>query len=838
MKTEKEKELNRKMVLDYAGEKSKEKEREEFDINREFVHCGDFELMLVKNNSLMFKLTNSIVKLYVLSNKIAKIEMFKYPKKDYSDGEKDKFFKKICEKEFKASLAIYKKQWNNFKFGVEEAKDKIFIDTGMINIEINKRPFNIRYLHDKMIINEDFESKGMGSFGQGVCAYKKLDNSEHFYGFGEKTGGLDKRQWETIQWNTDNPEEHNDETKSLYCSIPFFIGLRNKKAYGIYFDNTHKTYFNMGKDDSDYYYYFAADKGELVYYFIYGPSMKEVIEGYTEITGRMKMPPMWSLGYQQCRWSYCPENQVLELAKTFREKDIPCDTIYLDIDYMDGFRVFTWDKERFPNHKDMINQLHDMGFKLVTIIDPGVKVDEKYKVYNEGTENNYFLKDHNGNIFSGKVWPMDSVFPDFSNNKVRTWWGNLNAELIKQGVDGIWNDMNEPSLFDTKSGTLPKDLVHNSDDRTMFHEEFHNLYGMIEDKATFNGIKNAFPDKRVFLLSRSGFAGLQRYSALWTGDNQSLWEHIKLSIPMNCNLGLSGISFIGNDIGGFGGNCTSELLIRWTQLGTFIPMFRNHSAIGTINQEPWAFDKQTEDICRKYIKFRYELLPYLYNLFYDSVKHGEPVLRPLIYEFQEDNEVVNINDEFMFGENVLIAPILEKGCTERKVYLPQGNWINYYTMEQHKGKATINVSAPLEIIPVFVKEGSIIPKYKTASSTSTIDKNILLLDIIPNMNSKAEYNYYEDDGKSFNYEKGEYNITKISLEENRNKYKLEVKKIYKGYEKSFDKLYVNIINSVQPQKIKFMCKDSEISDIAFTYTNNTISFNIETKNDFCIEIQK
>ncbi|MFD3158157.1 glycoside hydrolase family 31 protein [Haloimpatiens sp. FM7330] len=839
MKTEKDKELNRDNVLKYAGEKSEEKVREAFDTNRQFESCGDFQEMKIQNNNIVFGLTNSIIKLYVLTDKIVKIEMVKYPQniKNYSKEDLNDYFEKVCKREYKKTQAVSKQQWNKVDFHVKEDSSQILIKTSILDIQVNKTPFSICFKDQGKVINKDLLNKGMGNFGEGVCCYKELQDNEHFYGFGEKTGSLDKQKWDTINWNTDNPFEHNDETKSLYSSIPFFIGLNNNNAYGIYFDNTYKTYFNMGKDNSDY-YYFASEKGELVYYFIYGPSIKQVLEGYTEITGRMKMPPMWTLGYQQCRWSYYPQSEVLNLTKTFREKDIPCDTIYLDIDYMDAYRVFTWDNQRFPNYKGMINELHDNGFKLVTIIDPGVKIDKDYRVYKEGVENNYFLKDNDGNVLNGKVWPMDSAFPDFSNEKVRNWWGGLNSELINIGVDGIWNDMNEPSLFDAITGTIPKDIIHNSDEGAITHEEFHNLYGMMEDKATFEGMIKADSNKRTFLLSRSAFAGIQRYSALWTGDNQSLWDHLKLSIPMNCNLGLSGVSFVGNDVGGFGGHCTEELLVRWTQVGTFLPMFRNHSAMGTRNQEPWAFDKNTEDICRKYIKLRYEILPYLYNVFYDAAEEGQPILRPLIYEFQNDSKAVNINDEFMLGENILVAPILEEGCIERNVYLPQGKWVDYWTGKEYEGNNTIGVSAPLDIIPVFIKSGSIIPKYKCADCTDKLNKQELILDIVPNENSVVKYSYYEDDGCSFDYEKGKYAITNMVLEQNDEKYTLKIDKVYKEYSDSFNSVHVNIINCIQPKEVRVVNTKENSSTINYEYKNNALSFDAKFEENLTIEVIK
>lgn len=788
MFTKLKKQLSAKRMLIYASSKSKNQKRAVFDREGDYMDCGNFIGTKIHDGKVEFNYANCRVFVRVLDERILKISVLREGQIDMD------------------SPAIIKKEWDNSGFEISDEGEYIHIETGLLNAYINKNRFSVSIKDIFGKISEDCEDAVEFS-GSRVRCSKAIGDNEKFYGFGEKTGTLDKEKWDTVNWNTDEPDKHDDTTKCLYSSIPFFIGLRGGRAYGIYFDNTYKTYFNMGKDDPRR-YYFAGEGGALSYYFFYGPSLKEVIKGYTDLTGRMKMPPMWALGYQQCRWSYYPETRLLDIAETFRRKDIPCDAIYLDIDYMDGYRVFTWDKEGFPNFQGTMKRLHEQGFNVVTIIDPGVKVDSKYDVYREGIEKGYFCRTPQGEVYIGRVWPMDSVFPDFSREEVRKWWGDLNRRLLDAGVDGIWNDMNEPSVFDTPTKTMPEDIIHGN---SMEHSEFHNLYGMMMDAGTYGGLKGY--KKRPFLLTRSAFAGIQRYSALWTGDNMSLWEHLRLSIPMNLNLGLSGVGFTGSDVGGFAGCCSGELLARWTQLGVFIPFFRNHSAIKTVSQEPWAFGEEIESICRKYIKLRYRLLPYLYNLFYRCTLDGSPVIRPMVYEFQHDEYVLSLDDQFMFGDSFLIAPVLEEGTDEREVYLPAGSWVDYWTNKVYDGSRTIKVHAPLDVIPVFVKSGAVVPEWTESNYTGQKQNNVLYLNIYPG--GESGYEYYEDDGCTFDYEDKRFNLTKFAFEEQEDTYTIHVSREFQGYKSETREYIFKIINSFETGNVE--CTDSEGETIGCEY---------------------
>jgi alpha-glucosidase len=626
-----------------------------------------------------------------------------------------------------------------------------------------------------------------------VYVSKKMEEDMYFYGFGEKTGHLNKKGYHYANWNTDEPKPHGETFDRLYKSIPFFIGLNKENAFGIFFDNHFETHFDMGRDNSEY-YYFAAVDGNLDYYFIYGPSVKKVVEGYTEITGNMPLPQMWTLGYQQCRWSYDAEERLMEIANSFREKGIPCDTLYLDIDYMDGYRVFTWNKERFKNPEAMIENLNAMGFKLVTIIDPGVKVDKGYKIYDEGLKKGYFATDKEGITYVNEVWPGDAVYPDFLNSKVRKWWAENQKIMTDTGVSGIWNDMNEPASF---RGPLPDDVMFDNDGIPVTHKEAHNVFGHMMAKATYEGLKKE-TGKRPFIVTRACYAGTQKYSTVWTGDNQSTWEHLRMSIPMLMNLGLSGMAFCGTDVGGFGHDCSAELLSRWVQVGTFTPLFRNHSSIGTRDQEPWAFDENTEEINRKYIKLRYKLLPYIYDNMWNCSKTGAPLIRPLVFNYQNDKNTYEINDEFLCGDNILVAPVVEQGAKARMVYLPLGEtWIDYWTKEEYKGGQYIIKETPLDICPIFIKGGAVIPVAQEQNYVGEKQTNKLTLEVyLCNDSTETIYNHYIDDGESFKYQDGEFNNYKIEVINNE-KVEMKFSVINHGYDDKYENIEFIMHNSNQ-----------------------------------------
>lgn len=668
------------------------------------------------------------------------------------------------------------------EFIVEEDSNFLVIKGKKVLTFVDKNTTEISFRDlEGNIINEDFQPSFKDE--KGNVYISKVNDCLAYYGLGEKGGDLNKKGCYTENFNTDDPET-DDDSVTYYKTIPFYVALKEEATYGIFFDNSFRSYFDMGKEMGDR-IFFGAIGGQIQYYFIPGEDIKEVVKNYTALTGRMEMPPLWSLGYQQCRFSYFSQEEVRELVKTFEEKDIPLDVVYLDIDYMDGFRVMTFKTPNFDDAAGLISDLKEKGIRTITIIDPGVKVDEEYPVFKRGKEGNHFTKKLDGEIFIGAVWPGDSAFPDFSNNDCREWWkSELKKFISEHGMDGIWNDMNEPCVFNNDHKTMLESCLHNSDNGVIEHKEFHNRYGFEMSRCSKEAQEELHPNEREFSMTRATYAGGQRYSSVWTGDNMSLWSQMRMSISMNANLGISGFSFVGNDVSGFGLDSSEELFIRWMEMGPFIPIFRNHSNMYTRRQEPWAFGPRAEKIAKKSIELRYELLPYIYDLYYISHKEGLPIFRPMIMEYEKDMNLLNIREQFMLGENMLVAPVLYEGERSKTIYLPKGSWFNYFTMEKLQGGKWYKLPCELDEILVFVKEGSIIPTYnKKFRNVKERPKNILLKVFGEN----AKGFHYNDDGHTMEYLEGKYTYMDIKVVDG----KEELKLINNGY--SIEDIEIQII---------------------------------------------
>jgi alpha-glucosidase len=581
-----------------------------------------------------------------------------------------------------------------------------------------------------------------------IVVTRHMPENEHYYGFGEKTGFLDKRGRRMEMWATD--QGVMTQTDPLYASIPFFIALEDGEAHGLFVDCTARSFFDMGSKDPADSYTIEVQSPLYSAYVFAGPAMQTIVERYTALTGRMSLPPLWSLGYHQCRYSYYPESQVREVARLLREREIPCDAIWLDIDYMDAYRVFTWDKDRFPDPVALTADLAADGFKLVTIVDPGVKVDPGFPVYNEGVNQGLFAKNPDGSPFVGRVWPGPAVYPDFLQEGTRRWWGDwLKTAYLDKGVAGIWNDMNEPANMNRNEHdekTLPHHVLQGEDGRQVRHKDVHNAYGFRMGQATFAALRRHQPEKRPFILTRSGYAGIQRYAAIWTGDNYSWWEGLLDAIPLCLGLGLSGVPFVGGDVGGFGAEPNGELFARWLQLGAFNPFFRNHNAKYNRDQEPWSFGARVEAICKQYIELRYRMLPFWYTLFEEATRTGLPVMRPLLLDHQDDPETYHISDQFLIGRDLLVAPVYQPGVTRRLVYLPEGVWYDYWTGEQHQGRQHIIAQAPLDRLPLFVRAGAVIPMGPVIPHVGAVTPDTLTLHIFP---GQGEFTLYEDAGDGY-----------------------------------------------------------------------------------------
>jgi alpha-glucosidase len=664
--------------------------------------------------------------------------------------------------EFSYAVPVVDQKVTTFK--LEELEDSYAVSTNTITCKIRKADFHISFVENlsQMVMSEDAvamhweENADFG--GYYVYATKKCQQEENFFGLGDKSGNMNLRGRQFQNWNTDAYSFGWDQDP-LYRTIPFYTGVHDKAAYGIFFDNTFRSYFDFGKEDNGK-TSFWADGGELQYYYIHGPHMMDVVKRYQTLTGTHPMPPKWALGYHQCRWSYYPEKKVKEIAEGFRSRKIPCDAIYLDIDYMDGYRCFTWNKTHFPDPKRMIKELANDGFKTVVMIDPGIKVDDNYWVFKEGKENNFFCRRSDDYFMEGHVWPGRCQFPDFTNPAVREWWGNLYKELVEIGVAGVWNDMNEPAVFG--SGTFPNDVRHNYDGFRGSHRKAHNVYGMQMVRSTYDGLKKLMRNKRPFTITRAGYSGMQRYGCVWTGDNVATWEHLKLGNIQCQRMSISGVPFVGTDIGGFSGEPDPELFTRWIQLGTFSPFMRAHSAGDTSEREPWSFGEPFTSINRTYIELRYRLMPYLYSVFWEHHRYGFPILRPLVMLEQEDISNSFRQDEFTFGDKILVCPVLEQGATSRMVYLPKGKWVNFWTHEVLIGESEYNIAAALDHMPLFVRAGSVIPEYPVMQYVGEKEVDEVMLNVYF---SDYEVNsfLYEDHGDTFAYEQDIYSEKKFTV---------------------------------------------------------------------------
>jgi alpha-glucosidase len=605
---------------------------------------------------------------------------------------------------------------------------------------------------------------------EGFQTWKRMPDDEHYYGLGDKAVSEDRREHGFSMWNTDVPM-WEESTDPLYKSIPFFMGVRQGNAYGIFFDNTFRTNFQFGKFN-DAFYSFGAPGGELNYYFVNGPRPKRVVGTFTAMTGLTPLPPLFTLGYQQCRWSYMSEARVREVTSGFRKRNIPADVIYMDIDYQDRNRPFTVNRQSFPTLEQMVKDLGQTGWKVVAITDLHIAAVPGYKPFDEGVKGGYFVKNPDGSNYVGPVWPGPSVFPDFTRAEVRKWWGSLYADFVKMGIRGFWNDMNEPSVFFRADKTMPLDVVSSVEGRKTDQREIHNVFGLENVHATYEGLLALAPDVRPFVLTRAAYAGAQRYAATWTGDNQATWNHMRLSLPTVTGLGVSGYAFVGVDVGGFSGSPTPELLTRWTALGTFLPIDRNHASKGTRDREPWVDGPEHEAIRRKFIEERYRLLPYIYTSMEETARTGVPLMRLMLLDYPDDPRMTSREAEgqYMFGNNLLIAPKVKEFVDGYDMLVPEGTWYDYWTgqrvvllnQDNVELKPKLHLNPKLDEIPVFVRAGSIIPRQPLVQNTSEKPIGPLELRVYPGPNCSGSI--YSDDGSSFGYKRGEYYRSQLSCE--------------------------------------------------------------------------
>lgn len=642
----------------------------------------------------------------------------------------------------------------------EEEDEFLYLITKAVRVRIRKTPCRLSFLGpDSKVIAAEDAGKGMSWDGEEVRCWMRLAAEDHFFGLGERGSPLDKRGQVVVDWNHD-AAAHEPWTDPLYQSHPFVLALNQGKSYGLFFDNTYRATFDMGKTSTET-FSFGAVGGEMNYYFIPGPAPADVVRRYAQLVGSAPLPPRWALGYQQCRFSYESAKRVREIAKRLREHRIPCDTIYLDIDYMDGFRCFTWHKKNFANPGRLMRDLAKLGYRAVVIIDPGIKVEPGYEVYDEGLAGDHYCYDKGGKPYVGRVWPGNTVFPDFTREAARRWWGTLYKGLIKDGVVGFWNDMNEPADFTDASGTIPMTVRFDNDGEVTDHREAHNVYGMQMARATFEGLRQLRPTERPFVLTRAGYSGVQRYAAVWTGDNLSSWEHLRMSIPMLLNMGLSGITFSGADIGGFREHPSAELYTRWLQLGIFYPLCRTHT-VGGKEQDPTAFGKKHEAINRRAIELRYRLLPYIYTELQETSRTGLPMLRPLLLDFPSYDGIYGSNHAFMFGRQIFVAPVVQEHAEFRRVHLPPGDWFDFEDATPRVGDTELDLPVTMDTIPMFVRSGAVIPMRDVVQYVDEKPLKTLTLNIYPGSGGGS---YYNDDGLSYDYEKGASVLEEYKVDE-------------------------------------------------------------------------
>lgn len=598
-----------------------------------------------------------------------------------------------------------------------------------------------------------------------ASAYLDVPQGTSLYGGGEVTGPLLRNGQSIKLWNTDSGAYSVDNGKRLYQSHPWVMGVRpDGTSFGILFDTPYKAELTTTDERINF-----ETEGELFRIFVIDrESPQAVIKGLAELIGTMPMVPRWALGYQQCRFSYTPASRVIEVADTFRIKRIPCDVMWMDIDYMDGYRIFTFNPQTFPDPAALNRDLHIRGFHSAWMIDPGAKVDSTYFVYKSGTANDVWVKTAQGKEFHGDAWPGACAFPDFTQPKTVRWWADLYKDFLDKGVDGVWNDVNEPQISNTPTGTMPEDNKHLGGDKIPAgpHLKYHNVYGYLMVKASREGIMKARPQNRPFILTRSNFLGGQRFAATWTGDNASWESHMTMSVPMILTLGLSGQPFSGADVGGFLFNPDADLFGRWMALGAFYPFSRGHACAGTINKEPWAFGQKVEDVSRMALERRYVLLPYYYTLLHEASETGMPIMRPVFFADPKDTLLRAEEQAFLIGENLLVVPEWAQNPA-----LPKGIWRNLSLIP---GDDKDSYQAKLKI-----RGGAIIPTGKIIQNTNEKSLDPLTLLVCLDEKGEAHGTLYWDEGDNWSFKDGNYSFqhfTAIRTADNKVQVKITQKK--------------------------------------------------------------
>jgi alpha-glucosidase len=729
----------------------------------------------------------------------------------------------------------------------ESTDGAIGFRTSALRVRIDRASLRLSLTDlDGNVLQEDARGWPVEFHDNSFRIYKQMPGDEHYFGLGDKVGPLDRRNQAFTLWNTD-AYSFQESTDPIYKSIPFFLTMRAGRTLGVLFDNTWCSSFDFGKQ-IDGVYSFGAEDGPIDYYVLYGPGPKRVLESYAWLTGTPPLPPLWTLGYQQSRYSYETEAQLRGVAERLRADRIPADALYLDIDYQKNNRPFTVDPDRFPHFVPMLADLKKDNFHVVGITDLHIAdlPNAGYAPYDTGEAGGHFVKNPDGSDFVGKVWPGPSVFPDFTQQSTRQWWGALYRTFVSDGLAGFWNDMNEPSVFNTPEKTIPGDVQHRIDEsgfqqRVASHREIHNVYGMENSRATYEGLQKISPDLRPFVLTRATYAGGQRYAATWTGDNSSTWNHLRLTTPMLENLGLSGFGMSGADVGGFIGTPSPELLTKWTEIATFQPIDRNHSEKGTAPREPWVHGPEQEDIRRRYIEERYRLLPYLYTAVEEMSRSGVPVLRPLFLEFPDataDRHPLDLDtgNEFLFGSDLLVAPPPYPDKLDTyTVTFPPLDWYDYWTGQRLEiqtgnpgnnllGAKSVSVHPTLDSLPVYVREGAILPMQALTQNTNEIPQGPLLLRIYPGRDCKGSL--YLDDGKTTAYQHGEFLRMHFTCEVFADSIKVHIGQHEGSFQPWWSELRVEVYGQKSNATYKLLGGKSDPGTATLDAAHHVVSFTI------------
>ncbi len=680
------------------------------------------------------------------------------------------------------SFAVVLEGNENQEINLTEQPGSYEIYTSDLIVRIRKAPFQIR-IFDKWqkLLMQDYKHLGFEVDSLKMTTYKTLKPGERIYGLGEQNGNINRVGSSFKMWNSDKPCYQVNEG-SLYKSIPFFM---SSEGYGIFFDNTFKTEFDFGTE-SESYYSFSAPGGEMLYYFIFGPSYKQMISRYADLTGKPIMPPEWGLGFAQCRGMLTNEALTRAIAKGYRDRQIPCDIIYQDIGWTNYLQDFEWRVGNYENPQKMLSDLESQGFKVIVSQDPVISQSNKWQ-YSEADSLGYFTLD------SRTMKPYDMPWPwggncgvvDFTKPEVADWWGAYQQKVIDDGAHGFWTDMGEPAWSNEEST-----------DRLFMqhflgkHNEIHNVYGFTWDKVVTEQFEKHNPNTRIFQMTRSAFAGMQRYTFGWSGDSgngndvSNGWDQMAAQLPLMMSSGMGLIPFWSCDISGYCGDIEdydafSELYVRWLQFGAFNPLSRIHHE-GNNAVEPWLFGEEAKVICKTAIERKYQMFPYMYTYAREAHDTGIPLARALMLEYPDDPETADLNSQFMFGQELLVAPVVEEGAAFKKVYLPKGDWIDLNNKHQtYKGMCWIDYSVELETVPLFVKKGSIIPQMPVMQYINEKPDYPLLVDVFPaDINKKAAFNIYEDDGLTNNYKNDIYGLRKLICKTTRSNYELT----YKNYE--------------------------------------------------------